>query len=71
VGEEVDHAKVEGVYYVLQVTVSAANEKGATVVTLLDRERGVRGTVVHRTPGAKLSSVLFIVFKPIENFLDR
>jgi hypothetical protein len=62
VGEEVDHAEVEGVYYVLKVTVSAANEKSATVVTLLDRERGVRVTVVHRAPGAKLFSVLFIVF---------
>jgi len=61
-GEEVDHAEVEGLHYVLQVTVSAANEKSATVVTLLDRERVVRVAVVRRAPGAKLSSVLFIVF---------
>jgi hypothetical protein len=39
-----------------------AYQKGATVVALLDRERVGRVAVVRRAPGAKLSSVLFIVF---------
>jgi hypothetical protein len=39
-----------------------AYQKSATVVTLLDRERVVRVAIVRRAPGAKLSSVLFIVF---------
>jgi len=62
VGEEVDHVEIEGLHYVLQGTVGSANEKGPAVITLFDRERVVRVAVMRWAPGAKLSSVLFIVF---------
>jgi hypothetical protein len=71
VGEEVDHPEVEGLHYVLQVTVSAANEKGATVVALLDRERIVGVAVVCWATGAVFVLTNLVVLQPVEDFLDR
>jgi len=60
--EKVGHAEAEGLQDIFRLTVGMACQKGAIVVALLDRERIVGVAVMRWATGAKLSSVLFIVF---------